>query len=384
MNEPQAPIAILGIGTAVPEHIIEQKETADRIAEALHDQPVLARFAKRIFQKCGVETRYTCEHNMLAPVNSCRYMPGSIAAARAPATAERMQVYREQALPLALQAAQLALADGQAAPSEVTHLVTVSCTGQFLPGLDALLVRSLGLSETVQRFPLTFLGCAAGLKALGLSRQLSFAHPTAKILIVCVELCTLHVQPSATKEDIFAASFFGDGASACLVGSADHTSRDLFLLTGAHSVLLPDSLSEMVWTVGNYGFELVLSPEIPKLIGQWVPQHLLPQLSGLARPTLWAIHPGGRAIIDRLQQVLQLTDEETRASRHILRHYGNMSSATILFVLEEMKKNLRLTKEQTADGVALAFGPGLTMESVTFTYRHAAALFAQEGRSVYV
>ena len=135
MNEPQAPIAILGIGTAVPEHIIEQKETADRIAEALHDQPVLARFAKRIFQKCGVETRYTCEHNMLAPVNSCRYMPGSIAAARAPATAERMQVYREQALPLALQAAQLALADGQAAPSEVTHLVTVAAQVSSYLGL---------------------------------------------------------------------------------------------------------------------------------------------------------------------------------------------------------------------------------------------------------
>ena len=382
MNELQSPSAILGIGTAVPEHVIDQKETADRIAEALQDQPIIARFAKGIFRKCGVETRYTCEENLLAPSATCRYMPGTMAAAKAPVTKERMNVYREHALPLAMKAAQLALADGQADPSSVTHLITVSCTGQFLPGLDALLVRSLGLPEDVQRIPLTFIGCAAGLKALGLSRQLSLVNPVAKILVVCVELCTLHVQPSARKEDIFAASFFGDGASACLVGTTGREARDLFYLTNHHSVLLPDSLSEMVWTVGNYGFELVLSPNIPRLIGEWVPKHLLTQLS-LKRPTLWAIHPGGRAIIDTLQDELQLSDVETYASRKILRQYGNMSSATILFVMEEMKKNLQQSNEQEAEGIALAFGPGLTMETVKMSYRHTDDHSLRKGSGVY-
>lgn len=203
-------IAILGIGTAVPEFRIDQADTAHRLAEALRDSPDSARWAKRIFKQCGVETRYTCEPNLLESAESCRYFPRSTSQ-DAPSTRDRMQTYKRESVPLSLDAAHKALLDGNIKTSDITHLFTVSCTGQFLPGLDTVLANKLGLAADVNRTPLNFLGCAAGLKAISLSRQVLLGNPSAKVLIVCVELCTLHIQPSSQREALFAASFLVTG-----------------------------------------------------------------------------------------------------------------------------------------------------------------------------
>ncbi|TDF92805.1 type III polyketide synthase [Paenibacillus piri] len=362
-------VAILGIGTAVPDYRLDQADTSQRLAYALSDNPDSARWAKRIFKQCGVEARYTCEPNLLEAAEDCLYFSQS--RRPVPSTAERMETYKRESIPLALNAARKALADGNVKLSDITHLITVSCTGQFLPGLDAALVQQLGLAVTVNRIPLNFLGCAAGLKAVCLSRQIVTSNLAAKVLIVCLELCTLHIQPSSEREALFGASFFGDGASACIVGSVGSTGFDhhgIFKLGNEHSILLPDSDEEMMWEVGNYGFDLYLSTNIPKLIGRYIPEQVERLINGNQKPDIWAIHPGGKGIIDTLEETFGLTEEQTRPSRTVLRNYGNMSSATIIFVLNEMRHELQSRSSGPANGVSLAFGPGLTCEMIQITY----------------
>jgi len=389
----QPNVAILGIGTSVPNYRLDQADTSLRLGQALVDAPDSARWAKRMFKQCGVETRYTCEPNLLKPSDDCRYF-NLLASQFAPSTADRMETYKRESVPLGLKAARAALLDGKVEASEVTHLITVSCTGQFLPGMDTALVQLLGLKDTTNRIPLNFLGCAAGLKAISLAKQLVASHASAKILVVCVELCTLHIQPSSRREALFGASFFGDGSSACIVGCADlgepHSGGDargsdlgIFHLGNEHSILLPGSAEDMVWEVGNYGFDLYLSPRIPRLIGQYVPEQIEHLLQGEERPELWAIHPGGKGIIDTLEEIFDLTAGQTGPSRDILRNYGNMSSATILFVLQAIRqeqdasqsgitKSVPMDASQEARdsqrGIALAFGPGLSCEMIQIHY----------------
>ncbi|MHA0856120.1 type III polyketide synthase [Paenibacillus sp. CMAA1364] len=363
----QPDISIIGIGTALPNHRMEQGEVLDKLEEALQDSPNSVRWARRIFKQCGVATRYTCEPNLIGQGSTSRYLPTQ-GLHDVPTTAERMEIYQRESIPLALQAAKEALTDGEVDASQITHLITVSCTGQFLPGLDVVLVKEMGLSARVQRIPLTFQGCAAGLKAIQLARTLVAGQPNAQILIVCVELCTLHFQPSSDREALFGASFFGDGASACVIGIADHNKKGKFQLGEGHSVLLPDCSEEMIWEVGDYGFDLYLSTHIPKLLGQYLGKEIELLLEGKDLPDLWAIHPGGRGIVDVVQQLFQLSDEQVQYSRDILHNYGNLSSATILFVLQAMRDDLQSQQVESSSGVALAFGPGLTAELLKFTY----------------
>ncbi|WP_169088396.1 type III polyketide synthase [Paenibacillus sp. PL91] len=376
MTQMNSNIAILGIGTAVPPHLVDQADTARRLVDALRDRPDSARWGRRIFKQCGVESRYTCEPNLLAEAAECRYLP-SASPEHAPSTSERMGIYKRESVPLGLLAARQALADGDVEPAAITHLITVSCTGQFLPGMDAAIVQQLGLAPTITRIPLNFLGCAAGLKAIGLSRQIVSSDNAAHVLVVCVELCTLHIQPSGDRESLFAASFFGDGASACVIGSAKTHDKPVFQLGQERSVLLPDCAGEMVWEVGNHGFDLYLSPHIPKLIGDFIPAEV-EQLCGEEPLELWAIHPGGKGIIDILQSKFGLTDEQTAHSLGVLREYGNVSSATILFVLHAMRMHLLEIGSDTVSGIALAFGPGLTAEMIKIAYVPAAIAKEQD------
>ncbi|MNO39391.1 Alpha-pyrone synthesis polyketide synthase-like Pks18 [compost metagenome] len=359
--------AILGIGTALPVHSIAQTDVADLIASSLQDSPDLARFARRIFQACGVETRYTCDPSYLGPPEDCRYLPSGDKSG-IPTTEERMKIYQREALPLGIQAAAKALKEAQMQPEQITHLITVSCTGQYLPGLDVMLIRQLGLPPRVNRLPLIFQGCAAGLKAIQMGRDVVQGAPESRVLVVCVELCTLHFQPAKEREALFAASFFGDGASSCVIGSPEPRHNDYLSLGSGYSVLLPESTEDMTWEVGNTGFDLYLSPRIPKLLGNNLEEELQVLLEGDKLPELWAIHPGGRGIVDSVQNLLKLTDEQTRYSREILRNAGNLSSVTMMFVLNAMRLNLRTLAKGLTEGVAMAFGPGLTAELMRFAY----------------
>jgi len=357
---------IKGIGTAVPPYCIDQEDAAARFREALSEYPRTARWVKRIFVQCGVDTRYTCEPNLLEPPERCRYL--AVTPEREiPRTGERMRMYRQEAVPLAAEAARRALADSGRRPGDITHLITVSCTGQFLPGLDAELVWMLDLAPDVERIPLTFLGCAAGLTAVRLADRIVRREPSARVLVVAVELCTIHMQPSLDKEDLFAAGFFGDGASACVVERWGPAGNG-FVVRDARTEMFGGTMDQMIWTLGDYGFSLRLSPQIPSLIGVHVPPAFRRFWGESELPEWWAIHPGGRGIIDALQKAFGLSDEKTAASRYVLRHYGNMSSATVLFVMDELRKRQGGDTARPTEGAAIAFGPGLTAEMLRFVY----------------
>lgn len=359
---------IQGIGTALPPYRLCQDDVFAKIEASLREDPHALRWAKRIFKQCGVQIRYTCEEDFLKPADQCTYLSTDKQQA-APSTSRRMEVYRRESVPLAERAAEEAMRDAGTEAPGITHILTVSCTGQFLPGLDTVLIHRLGLSPRIQRIPLTFQGCAAGLRAIQLAQGIVSSDPGAKVLVVCVELCTIHLQPSGSREALFGASFFGDGASACVVGSSHANLQGGFRLGGGHSVLLPDSADEMIWEVGDTGFDLFLSPNIPKLLRAFLQDEVDRLLGGGPLPPLWAIHPGGRGIVDAVQDLFALDDSQTGFSRNVLRDFGNLSSATLLFVLKGMREHLRKEKEESErSGVALAFGPGLTAELLRFTY----------------
>lgn len=382
--------AILAIGTALPPYSGDQATIGEWMAAAVADRPALARLVRSLHAHSGIETRYACVREYLLPAEESCYAPGQTKH-RSPTTAERMEVYAREAVILGAEAGRRALAgfgravgaaEAQAAQS-ITHLIVVSCTGFFAPGLDFALTQQLGLRPTVNRTLVGFMGCAAMFNALRLAHQTVRGEPDARVLVVSVELCSLHSQADARPDLLVAASLFGDGASACVVaqpGAAQPgvASGGHFRLEQFYSAIKPGTDREMVWTIGDHGFELHLSPRIPEHLMEVSPQSVA-ALFGEARPEFWAIHPGGRAILDRLAEIFELGDAQTHASREVLRRVGNVSSATILFVLDEVRRQRCADAAaamhgqengyaQEAKGVAMAFGPGLVVEMARLTW----------------
>ena len=349
---------IAAIGTAVPDLWVPQ----DRLRRFFAEQPSTDRLTQRrisaVFDAAGIKKRHTV-------LTGLGQSPDGVfvaddGALHSPTTGVRNDLYRQQAPALAAAAARDALSGGGIANGQVTHLLTVSCTGFFAPGIDYRLIRDLGLAGAVERSHLGFIGCAAALPALRLASQITAAEPHAVVLVVCVELCSLHVRRSADPEQIVAASVFADGAAAAVVTADESAGSPGGLILDRFSTALTDEgESEMVWTIGDHGFEMTLSAEVPRIIGREIRHAVDSFLGELPPPETWAVHPGGRSVLDRVEKGLGLEASTLTASREVLRDYGNMSSATILFILR------RLLEEAAVTGpvAALAFGPGLTVES---------------------
>jgi predicted naringenin-chalcone synthase len=378
ISPPHDCAAILSIGTAVPQYQVEQTSVERWMIESFGHQPVQARLLQRLYSRSGIETRYTCLPDAFLPPQESRFAPGQNLTDVA-TTAERMAIYERVSVEIGTMAARQALEcyDGADVrnPTEtaatITHLLVVSCTGFFAPGLDQMLARQLDLNPHVERTVIGFMGCAAAFNALRLARQIVQAQPAARVLIVCVELGSLHIQPGDKPVDMVGASIFADGAGACVVGMPHPEQRDIFAIQGMYTELTPEAEASMIWHIGNHGYTLHLSRETPAQLAQIAPvalRHLFHQ-----QPpdlTFWAIHPGGRAILDRLQTIFHLLPEQIVCSREVLRCYGNMSSPTILFVLQEHRRRLRqFPADSQLDGVAMAFGPGLVTELAHLVYR---------------
>lgn len=354
-------IGILSLGTALPAHRVEQTAAERWMSEAFEGRPATQRRLRGIYRRSGIETRYSCRSDYLHPPAASRLAPGR-PAAEVLGTAGRMDVYEREAPPLAAEAARRALTglpggNGDDPVPSITHLVVVTCTGFFAPGLDFVLARELGLDLSVPRLAIGFMGCSAAFNGLRAARDIVLGQPDARVLVVCVELCTLHVQPGERRDDLVAASLFGDGAAACVVGSGAPDGL-LFSLEEFLSVVKPDTEDRMAWRVGDHGFDLRLSARIPAELAEAVPTALR-RLFGDDRPAFWAVHPGGRAIVERLASILDLAPSDVAPSFEVLRRFGNLSSATILFVLEEIA---RTVPPAGKPGVMMAFGPGLVIE----------------------
>src|SRR5579883_2477729 len=320
-----------------------------------------------IYNLSGIEQRYTCvrDYSTGRP-EEFEFFPKSWSLDPAPSTAARNHKYKQSVLPMAMEAATQALADAGTAPSEITHLIAVTCTGLFAPGLDIHLVKDLGLAPTTSRTVIGFMGCYAAFNALRAADAICQSQPNAKVLIVCAELCSLHFQIKDSIESVVVNAIFADGAAAMVVTPrSDEEAKGKIAYVGGHCVLDDDSLGHMSWEIGDTGFLMGLSSKVPDVLAKQLPVYVdqLLTMNQVKRSEIdfWAVHPGGRQIVEKAQQVLSLSDSEIADSFEILRNYGNMSAPTILFILKRIFER-RARGEDLRAGIALAFGPGLTIE----------------------
>ena len=357
------------IGTANPSHRIAQSQIADFMAQALEFGDADTRKLRALYRVSGIAHRYSVLPDYGRANGDYTFFPNTPTLEPFPSVGQRMAVYRREALPLATQAVRECLCQiPDVAAASITHLVTVSCTGMYAPGLDIELVQALGLRRDVRRTCVNFMGCYAAVNAVKLADAFCRADAQARVLIVSVELCTLHFQKSPKEDHLISNALFGDGAAACLVQAGPLPNGVPSLaLQGFHCGLEPDGQDDMAWHINDFGFEMTLSSYVPKLIQRGIrnlTDGLLASLPvELGDIRHFAIHPGGRKILETIETELGLTHEDNRHAYRVLRDYGNMSSATVLFVLREVLAHAT-PADNGAPVLSFAFGPGLTMEAM--------------------
>ncbi len=285
--------------------------------------------------------------------------PGGFYGGEPPPTSERMHIYAEAAPRLALDA--VAALKGKASLDGVTHLVVASCTGFVAPGIDQIIADELALDSGVERTMVGFMGCYAAVAALRTAYHIVRSEPGARVLVVTVELSTLHLQPTQELEPLLAMLQFGDGAAAALV-TGDTAG---FAVFNPFAAALADTAHLIRWTIGDVGFAMHLSGQVPAQIGRALADPLVrKRMLGDDPPEevdAWAVHAGGRSVLDAVENALVLPGHALQASRDVLARYGNMSSSTLLFVIAEM-----LDDPEARNGLAIAFGPGLAAEGFRF------------------
>jgi len=361
--------AILGLGTAVPAHTMSQDESAALARKVICQTDQQARVLTGLYQKAGVKNRYTVLPHEIA----LNYTPEKIDASSSlatetvlgPTTAERMQFFAEHAAPLAHQAAARALSESGIDRRGITHLVTVCCTGFAAPGVDVELIDALELRPTTERIQVGFMGCHGAINGLRVAQALTTADAAARVLFCAVELCSLHYRFNWDPPRMVANALFGDGAAAIVGagGEAQHPGKWTVIATG--SCLLPDSKDAMTWRIGDHGFEMTLAASVPDLIRQhlrsWLAAWLDEHGHSIESVGSWAIHPGGPRILHACGEALGLAREQFAVSEEVLAQFGNMSSPTVLFILDRLRK-----RQAPLPCVSLAFGPGLAAEAVLF------------------
>lgn len=358
---------ILSIGTAVPPTRLDQSRVRDFFAGQPGVTKLGARLIGAAFDQSAIGSRYSVIGDLGA---GSTVFTDDKNVVRELSTGERNAVYRREAPGLFAAAARDALTRADIDPAEITHVVTASCTGFFSPGPDFLLVRELGIPATAARTHIGFMGCSAAFPALRTAVQSCEARPGSTALVVCAELCSLHIRASNDPEQIVAASVFADGAAAAVVSSASHGLRTPVLEVGGFTTAITsEGEGDMDWTIGDQGFEMRLTAEVPRIVGREiagaVANLLGPDRDPRTEVSAWAVHPGGRSVLDRVQAGLALSDDALSPSRAVLRDYGNMSSATVLFILQRILEDERVGDR--ARIVSLGFGPGLTVETARFT-----------------
>lgn len=365
---------IHAIGTALPQYHLPQAKTRDFFIAQAGMGRLAARLIGAAFDQSAIDSRYTVLGDLAGEPGLFVDEDGQL---RAPSTGERNAVYRREAPPLFAAAARDALARADVDASEVTHVVTASCTGFFAPGPDFLLVKQLGISPNAERTHVGFMGCAAAFPALRVATRISESQPDAVVLVVCAELCSLHIRSSQDPEQIVASGVFADGAAAAVVSAQEPRTAGAVFDVGAFSTsITADGEQDMDWSIGDQGFEMRLTAEVPRVIGREIAGVVRSMLGEHGDPTAavdttavdaWAVHPGGRSVLDRVQASLELPDERLAHSRAVLRDHGNMSSATVLFILRRILEDDTLPPSSRI--AALAFGPGLTVETALLTRR---------------
>ncbi len=355
--------ALLGIGTAHPPaatqaSLLQVAHTLAAFSESEH------KWLQRVFLRSDIRARGSVlvrhPENALAEFQQF-YPPVRFEGDSGPTTAERMARYAVDAPPLAERAARSALDDAGLESEQITHVIPASCTGFFAPGLDAELIQRLNLRRDVQRVQVGFMGCHAAFNALGAASQIVTANAKARVLVCCVELCSLHLAYGKDPGKMIANALFADGAAAMVLGASTQSDESPWQLRAFSSFLVPDTSDAMSWTIGDHGFEMTLSAGVPAMIRQnlrgWAERFLAENRLTLDQITHWAIHPGGPKILAAVAESLNLSAEQMQPSREVLAEHGNMSSATVPYILERFSN-------QSGTCMAIGLGPGLMIEGM--------------------
>ncbi len=351
---------ILALGTAVPTGRFSQARAAAELAMLCESTDRQRSVLNNLFNRSGIRYRsatiFDIEHD-----TSTLYTPAN-GTGKGPSTEARMQRYEEDVLPLAMKAATKALSDAELEPHAITHLVTVSCTGFAAPGFDLGLIEQIPLPANTPRTHVGFMGCHGMMNGMRVANAFVEANPNNIVLLCASELCSLHFQYGWESDNIVANSLFADGAAAMILAApTKKTGLNLNLIANS-SYVIPNSADYMTWKIQDHGFAMTLAAELPSLVSKTLPNWLSTWLAtqGLSIQDVgsWAVHPGGKRILDAVETSLGLEPVSLKASRKILSEYGNMSSPTVLFILQEL-----LTTELSLPLVMLGFGPGVTIEA---------------------
>jgi predicted naringenin-chalcone synthase len=362
-------MAILGLGTAVPATTMNQSEACEVARSLCCQTKEQETWLPVLYAHTGITKRHlTLGRDIVddalhgAKVFPSILPPKTGADDFGPTTGQRMELYARYSLPLAVQAARRALIESQLPPEHITHLVTVSCTGFRAPGVDVELIRRLRLPATTQRTHIGFMGCHGALNGLRVVGAFTGADVEARVLLCATELCSLHYHYGWDPQKIVANAIFADGSAAVVGVAAPAAPANAWKVTATGSCLAPASEDAMTWTVGDHGFEMTLAKKVPQLIAKhlrpWLESWLAKNSIGRAEVCSWAVHPGGPRILDAVEGALELDAGQTAAAREIFAEFGNMSSPTVLFILDRLRR-----RDAPLPCVALAFGPGLFVEA---------------------
>jgi predicted naringenin-chalcone synthase len=354
---------LLGIETASPPYQVLQTKAAEELKKRMTGTPAASRLIDMAAVHSGIDKRFIVIPD--ADKNADEMFYSNNGNYISPDTKNRMDEYEKWSKILSKSAVQKLFNRTGFNPGDINKIITISCTGFFAPGLDYYLINEFSLPLQIKRTNIGFMGCAASLIGLGSVMEAMSASNNSNVLLVSTEICSLHLQTEPTRDNILANMIFADGCGAALFSnSAEYRSKIKLELFRTDSVLFKNSSEFMGWKIGNNGFEMILSSELPKIIlNEAVPALLaILKKQGFEIKSIkhWVLHPGGRAILDSLQKGLNLSDRQMKASRTVLRNYGNLSSASILFVLKELLSSDEIQKDELC--CAVAFGPGLTME----------------------
>lgn len=363
--------AIHSIGTAVPKHKIAQSVHHD----ILQASPAIGRKQKlqirKIYGRTGIAYRHSVLEEFGRTENSSNILFFPSDQDRMAPVSVRMKIFEDFGAEICVAAVKDSLTHLIGFNlSSVTHIITFSCTGMYAPGLDIQLVERLGLNKSVERTCINFMGCYAAINAIKSAYYISSAVEDAVVLIVGLELCTLHYQKNETEDQIVANAIFADGAAAAIISAMDIGKGEHRLslsLKNFYAEFEPAGRDEMAWRIGDHGFDLKLSSYVPDLIAKNIKEMMLKifKRANLTQDQIhyYALHPGGISILEACEKALGISKDQNSISYKVLNDFGNMSSVTILFVLKEYLK--QFTKDDTGKKLlAYAFGPGLTMESM--------------------
>jgi predicted naringenin-chalcone synthase len=358
---------IISIGTAVPAYCHQQMDILQFMQTVYAVNEADKRKMRFIYQQSGISQRYSVIGDYSRPIQDWKFYPHTENLEPFPSLEQRMAVYNKHAPQLSVDAIRDCLSNLDD-HTHITHLITVSCTGMSAPGLDLQVMELIELEKDISRTSVNFMGCYAAIHALKMADAICRADGGSVVLIVCTELCTLHFQREGTTDNITSSLLFGDGSAAALV-TGDNYEADGLHIDGFHSQVIPKGKRDMAWELSSTGFLMTLSGYIPALLeedfGSIVDRAITKEKISRAEISHWCIHPGGKKILEAIHKSLGFSDGQLDASYKILKDFGNLSSATVLFVLKEMMQQ----KKEIKKLFAAAFGPGLTVETFTGHYK---------------